>query len=290
MYEDYIYYITKGYFDRSSKKIVEYLTKFYCDKTAKELIVPSKKTYNLFKEKYHVDKDVHIVPTGVETTRFDVRKINKKDVIDLKKELGIKNDDFIILYVGRLAKEKNIDLLIESHSKITKKYKNAKLVIVGSGPDYEHYIELANKFKVKQKVIFTNAIPWEEIPIYYAIANIFVTASKTETQGLTIIEAMASSLPVVCIDDTSFNNVVIDNENGKVFNDKEEYQKCVMDLILNKEKLKKMKIKAKEMAETYSLSFYADRILEVYTKAIKSGNNNFWFKITNVVKRGLNGK
>ena len=54
--------------------------------------------------------------------------------------------------------------------------------------------------------------------------------------------------------------------------------------------LKKMKIKAKEMAETYSLSFYADRILEVYTKAIKSGNNNFWSKITNVVKRGLNGK
>ena len=70
MYEDYIYYITKGYFDKSSKKLLEYITKFYCDKTASELIVPTKKTYDFFKEKYKVKKDIHIVPTGLEIERF----------------------------------------------------------------------------------------------------------------------------------------------------------------------------------------------------------------------------
>ena len=66
LYEDYTHYITHGYFDKSSKKIVEYLTKFYCDKTANELIVPTNKIYKLFKEKYEFKKNIHIVPTGIE--------------------------------------------------------------------------------------------------------------------------------------------------------------------------------------------------------------------------------
>ena len=70
MYEDYVHYITKGYFDGPSKKIVKYLTKFYCDKTATELIVPSQKTYSLFKDKYKYDRNVHIVPTGIDVKRF----------------------------------------------------------------------------------------------------------------------------------------------------------------------------------------------------------------------------
>ena len=113
MYEDYVYYITKGYFDKSSKKIVEYLTKFYCDKTARELIVPSKKTYDLFKEKYKFDKEIHIVPTGMDTKRFSKDNFKKEEIANLKKELGIKKDEFIVLYVGRLAREKNIDLLLK---------------------------------------------------------------------------------------------------------------------------------------------------------------------------------
>jgi len=128
MYEDYVYYITKGYFDKSSKKIVEYLTKFYCDKTAKELIVPSKKTYDLFKEKYKFDKEVHIVPTGMDTKRFAKEKFKKEEILKLKKELGIKKEEFVILYVGRLAQEKNVDLLLKGQVEILKKHKNVKFV------------------------------------------------------------------------------------------------------------------------------------------------------------------
>ena len=70
MYEDYIHYITKGYFKKSSKKLVEYFTLFYCDKTITELVVPTKKTYELFKEKYKVDRNIYIVPTGIDVERF----------------------------------------------------------------------------------------------------------------------------------------------------------------------------------------------------------------------------
>ena len=89
MYEDYVHYITKGYFNGPSKKIVEYLTKFYCDKTIKELIVPTKKTYDLFKEKYKYDRNVHIVPTGIEIERFYKENLNKEKVNDIKNKLDL---------------------------------------------------------------------------------------------------------------------------------------------------------------------------------------------------------
>lgn len=103
MYEDYVHYVTKGYFNKSSKKIVEYLTKFYCDKTASELIVPTKKTYDLFKEKYKVDKNIHIIPTGIELERFYKENLDLEKLEKLRKKYKLKKEDFIAIFVGRIA-------------------------------------------------------------------------------------------------------------------------------------------------------------------------------------------
>lgn len=285
MYEDYVYYITKGYFDKSSKKIVEYLTKFYCDKTAKELIVPSKKTYNLFKEKYKFDKKIHIVPTGIDTKRFNKVNFKEKEILELKKELGIKKDDFVILYVGRLAREKNIELLLNGYKEILKKHKNTKFVIVGSGPDYEHYITIANELKIENNVIFTNAIPWEEIPLYYQLASVFVTASNTETQGLTLIEAMAGSIPVVCLKDESFSDILIDNVNGKYFTNKDEYIENIEYLIKNPDIRKKMCNQAEVTSEMHSLKYFANSVLDVYKEALGIKKKGFLDKLKDIFKK-----
>ena len=87
MYEDYVHYITHGYFNRSSKKIVEYLTLFYCDKTISELVVPTKKAYELFKQKYKVDRNVYIVPTGIDVEKFYLENNTSIDVSKKRKEL-----------------------------------------------------------------------------------------------------------------------------------------------------------------------------------------------------------
>src|SRR5574344_1286889 len=155
MYEEYIYYITKGYFDSASKKLLEYLTLFYCDKTVEELIVPTKKTYDLFKEKYKVKRDVNIIPTGIDVSRFYKEQINLKDVDKLKKDLDISDKDFVILFVGRIAKEKSIDFLINNMKEIVKKIPKSKLVIVGDGPDMNDLMELTSKNKLSNNVIFT---------------------------------------------------------------------------------------------------------------------------------------
>ena len=103
MYEDYIHYITKGYFKKSSKKLIEYFTKFYCETTATELIVPTTKTYKLFKEKYDFKKNINIIPTGIEVERFFKENTSDKELNNLRKHLKITKKDFIIIFVGRLA-------------------------------------------------------------------------------------------------------------------------------------------------------------------------------------------
>jgi len=292
MYEDYVHYITKGLFDKSSKKIVEYLTKFYCDKTATELIVPSRKTYDLFKGKYKVEKNVHIVPTGIDVKRFYKEKLNEVEMNKIREKWNIKKDDFVILFVGRLAKEKNIELLIESHASIYKNNNKAKLLIVGSGPDYEHYKKLIKKLNLVDKVILTNSVPWEFVPLYYGIASVFVTASKSETQGLTVIEAMAASLPTVCIEDESFKIAVVDGLNGNFFTNKKEYKKCIENLIDDKELLIRMSKQARITSESHSLKYYAEQILDVYKMATKGKvkKRSVYAKLKNVIKKGFIGK
>lgn len=267
MYEDYVHYITHGYFDKSSKKLVEYFTKFYCDKTTNELIVPSKKTYNLFKEKYKCDKNIYIVPTGMDVENFDVSKLKQSKIEELKNKYKL-NNSFVVLYVGRLAEEKNIEFIINNQHTLLKKYPNLKLLIVGNGPDMEKYQKLCKKNKILESTIFTGAIPRDEMPYYYALGNVFVTASTTETQGLTVIEAMAASLPVVAINDESFTNTVVDGLNGYLFTKKSEYIKKVGNLIENKDIYDKMKIQAKITSNEHSLKYYAEKILDVYKSAI----------------------
>lgn len=295
MYEDYTYYITKGYFDKPSKKIVEHLTKFYCDKTATELIVPTKKTYDLFKEKYKYDRNVHIIPTGIDIEKFYQEKVSIDKVNKLKEKLKLKENDFVILFVGRIAAEKSIDFLIKNQVNLVKKNKNCKLIIVGSGPDLEALEELSKKLKMNDNIIFTNKVPWNEVCLYYNLAHVFTTASHTETQGLTVIEAMAASLPVVALDDEAFNTTVINDLNGYLFKDKKDYCEIMNKLMKDREQCTKLGKQARTSSNAYSSKYYAERVLDVYYLALggrrrKREKKTFMNRFKNVFKKGLHGE
>lgn len=287
MYEDYTHYITHGYFDKSSKKIVEYLTKFYCDTTATELIVPTNKTYQLFKEKYKFEKNIHIIPTGIEVDRFFTENVKKSEVTDLKKHLNISKNDIVIIFVGRLAEEKNVEFLLNAHKKLVSKYKNAKLLIVGDGPDKEKFENISKKLKINNNVIFTGKVAWSEVPYYYHVSDIFTTASKSETQGLTVIEAMASNVVPVVIEDEAFNGTVVNNLNGIIFKTEEEYLTDIENLIKNKKLRKSLAIQARIQSEHLSSNQYASNVLVVYERAIKNKNKyqyGIFSKIASIFK------
>lgn len=285
MYEDYIHYITKGYFKKSSKKLVEYFTKFYCDKTATELIVPTNKTYKLFKDKYEVQKNIHIIPTGIEVERFYKENIKIKDVVLLKKTLGITKKDFVIIFIGRLAEEKNVEFLLHCHQKLVQKHNNMKLLIVGDGPDKEKYEQLAIELGIEKNVIYTGKVAWDDIPYYYHCSNVFATASKTETQGLTVIEAMAASIVPVCIEDEAFNSMVTENLNGLFFKTEEEYQQCILNLYQDEKEHNRLNRQARIQAEHYSSENYAARVLEVYQHAIKEKQTKRYGIFSTIIRK-----
>ncbi len=285
MYEDYVHYITKGHFNKSSKKIVEYLTKFYCDKTIGELIVPTKKAYDLFKEKYNVERNIHIIPTGIEVDRFYKENLNEKKVNELKKKYNIKRGDFTLIFVGRIAEEKNIPYIIDVAADIAKDKKNLKLIIIGDGPDREKYQKYTKEKNAQNNIIFTGKVSWEEINNYYGLGNAFISASTTETQGLTIIEAMASSLPALCIDDESFRGTVIDDFNGLLFKNKEECKKCILSIMENKKNLEKLSKGARNSADQHSSKYFAERVLDIYKLAIKNKKPSYKEKISKFIKK-----
>ena len=290
MYEDYVHYITKGHFDKSSKKLLEYLTKFYCDKTITELIVPTKKAYDLFKKKYNVERNIHIIPTGIEVERFYKEKIPLKKITKLKKEYHLNKKDFTAIFVGRIAEEKNIPFLLDMTEKLVKQTPNFKLLIVGDGPDKENYQNIVKEKHLEKNIIFTGKVKWDDIPVYYQLADIFISASKSETQGLTIIEAMAASLPALCIDDESFRNTVVDELNGFLFKDIDQCLKQISKIINNKKLLNSLSNGARNSAEMHSSKYFAEKVLDVYKLAISNRKPGYKEKITNFFRKVFSWK
>ena len=272
MYKDYTWYVSRNvkFFDMGCKKAVEYISKFYCDNTADAFIVPTVKTYHLFRDEYHYDKDIYIVPTGLDASRFYKENSDKLKVTRLRRYLGYKRKDFVMLFVGRLAQEKNVTFLFDIIEKT--KNKNVKLLIVGYGPDEDKYKKEVKERGIEDRIKFTGKVAWVDMPNYYHVSNAFITASTTETQGLTVIEALAASLPVICIDDDAFKSVVVDNFNGRIFKNKKECLQIVEELSTNKLELDSLTDKAEVSVRKYSLPSFAESVLEVYKIAIAKHN------------------
>ena len=270
-YEDYLYYVTKGYFNYISKNLLKTLTQFYADKTVNSLIVPAEKIKDLFINKYNYKKEIAVIPTGIAIERFYKENVDKKKKEEIYKSLKVDKDDFLILFVGRVAEEKNIKFLIEAHKKLVKEDNKYKLIIVGDGPDIKNLKELSKD--IKDNVIFAGKSLWEDVPCYYDIADIFVTASKSETQGLTVLEALASSTPVVCANDPSYIDAIVPGSNGFVFDTEEEYLENIKKLRKDNKLIEEFSINARNYSENFSSSKYAKRVLDVYEKAIKDYKN-----------------
>lgn len=270
-YEDYLYYVTKGYFNYISKNLLKTLTQFYADKTVNSLIVPAEKIKDLFINKYNYKKEIAVIPTGIAIERFYKENVDKKKKEEIYKSLKVDKDDFLILFVGRVAEEKNIKFLIEAHKKLVKEDNKYKLIIVGDGPDIKNLKELSKD--IKDNVVFAGKSLWEDVPCYYDIADIFVTASRSETQGLTVLEALASSTPVVCANDPSYIDAIVPGSNGFVFDTEEEYLENIKKLRKDNKLREEISINARNYSENFSSSKYAKRVLDVYEKAIKDYKN-----------------
>ena len=273
MYEDYVHYITHGYFNKSSKKLVEYLTLFYCDTTANELIVPTKKTWDLFKDKYRLDKNIYIIPTGIEIERFYKEKIKKDSVVEVRKQLGLNDNDFVLLFVGRLGKEKNVDFLIEAQKDLIAKIPNAKLVIIGDGPERDNLYKQITHLGLENHIFLLGKKSKNDIVSILAKSHAFILPSRGENFSVAIIEALSIGIPVVATD-CGGTKESINNSNGILVpvDDTSSMSESLLYMFNNILKYNASDIR-KNSKERYSSSVIGNQLLAIFDNVLYRKDN-----------------
>lgn len=275
MYEDYTHYINRFEIeevDVISKKFVTSFSRMISD-NVQAVIAPSEKTKETLL-KYGVSTPIYVIPTGLDFDKFDPSQIDQEQVSALRKELGFEEQDHIISYIGRIAQEKSIDIAIEGFRYVDDPH--TKLMIVGGGPQLEDLKDLVKKYHLEEQVIFTGPKPREDVPMYYAMSDAFVSASLTETQGMTYIEALASHLPVFARPDEVLEDLVIEDVTGYLFETPQEFaNKVDAFLKLPKQQLNALADQAREAVNKYDGNMFYTKVLSVYYQAIEDFEDSY---------------
>lgn len=274
MYEDYTYYATKGYFDRFSKWAIREFDKA-CMNRATEIISPSDKT-KIYLRSIGVEKYINVVPTGFDFSRFNKNEANILKAEEIQKQFNIPSDKRILLSLGRIAKEKSIDVIIKGYKDYLDKThdKTTLLLIVGDGPSLNELCELAKELKIQSnQILFIGKVDNSLVPYFYIMSDLFLNASISETQGLTFMEAMAAELPVLCRFDNNLVGVIDNKINGFFYQDVGDFEnklRYVLGLPTNE--LDKIKKNALSSIDKFSEQTFYINIMEVYRRAIRK----FW--------------
>ncbi|MBI4399593.1 glycosyltransferase [Candidatus Micrarchaeota archaeon] len=213
-------------------------------------------------EKYKV-KNIDILPSGIDLGRFNP----EVDGNDIRKRWNLE-DRIVALHVGRVALEKNLELLIDASLLVLEELPNTTFVIVGTGPALEHYKNLVIRHNVEKSFIFTGLVKDEELPSYYSASDVLVFPSKFETQGLVALEAMACGKPVAGADYLAIKELVKDGYNGYLF-DINSVDDCAEKVIKTIKKRKELSKNAVETAKEYGIEKSVDRLVEIYKRCVK---------------------
>lgn len=267
IYEDYTHYITHiKTLDKRAKAFVRVFTKICCN-TVEQVIVPTEKVRELLL-KYCVFRDISVVPTGVNLKKFNPELYAKEDVLKLRQQFGVKPEDKVLLYLGRISREKNISEIIDAMPEYMGSRAGVKFLIVGGGPETEHLRQMVADIRMQDRIIFTGPKPWDNIGFFYQLGDVFVSASQSETQGLTYIEAMAAGLPVVAKKDKCLEDILEPGWNGYDFTDRDGLIKGLDAIFFNKDGMPYGE-HAKLKVRKYSSEEFARNVEKVYEEVIQ---------------------
>jgi glycosyltransferase involved in cell wall biosynthesis len=208
---------------------------------------------------------IEVIPTGVDLSSY--QSLNRQW---LRKEFGIDEKKQILVHVGRLAKEKNLDFLFGSVANIMKKNKEILFFIAGEGDQKDRLRALAGRLGIQDQVIFHGKMTPEELVNAYAGGDLFIFCSKTETQGLVVLEAMAAGMPVVAVDAPGIRDIVAHGVSGFLTaEDTHEFSEKILILLQSAEKKDAFSKASLKIAEELSSSRMADRMLQEYSRLLQ---------------------
>ncbi len=211
-------------------------------------------------------KRIEVIPTGVDTARFSPAN----DGSEVRNKYGLDGEK-VLLHLGRIAWEKNLDLVLKGFRKLSAEDRDIRLMIVGEGPAKKHYQKMASELGIEEKTIFTGFVPDADLPQYYAACDAFTIASKFETQGLAALEAMASGKPVAGIDYRAVAELVTPGQDGFLFDDSPDSCADAMSAALSSgEDVRK---NARRKAEAFGMEKSAVKLVDLYKYAVEHKAN-----------------
>lgn len=259
LYEDYVTYVIPS--KRVGKLAVRKLSRMRLRK-AKTVIAPTSKVEHTLRG-YGLKNDIQIVPSGVSIKQHNYR-MTEEERAKKRLVLGIPEGNSVLLNLGRLGTEKNLGELVDFFAEALKQNEKLTFLIVGDGPAKKELEEQAAKLGIAEQVIFTGMVPPALVQEYYQLADVFVSASTSETQGLTYIEAAANGLPLLCRKDDVLCDVVRDGENGYQYTSQQEFLSFLDEMMQNEQWRKAAGKLSEEIAETFDKSHFGDTMETIY--------------------------
>lgn len=265
-YEDYVHYIANGMLIRPS--MVKYLVRGFLH-DVDGVICPSEIVRDLL-SKYKVKVEKRVIPTGIELAKFERPEIKEENLATLRSKLGINEDEKMLLSLSRISYEKNIQAVLVAFAQVLKEEDKVKLVVAGDGPYLDSLKEQAVQLQIQDQVIFTGMIAPSETALYYKAANFFISASTSETQGLTYLESLASGTPVIAHGNPYLDNLINDRMFGTLYYGEQDLAGGILEALIATPDMDEQKL-ADKLYEISAENF-GKRVHEFYLDAIISNN------------------
>lgn len=252
-----------------SKRLGDYLAKVLSRKRLKRvttLVAPTQKVENTL-QGYGMKAPISVVPSGISLEQHHQR-LTEAQRTQMRRDLGIGEEDMVLLNLGRLGGEKNLGELLELFAEARKQNDSLKFLIVGDGPAREDLQKQAKSLGIGEYVIFTGMVPPDQVQNYYQLGDIFVSASTSETQGLTYIEAAANGLPLLCRQDDCLADVLQEGENGYEYTSAEEFLNAI-DAVMHDPQWRSAAAKrSEEIAASFDKKNFGEAIENIYESVL----------------------
>ncbi|MBQ7876662.1 MAG: glycosyltransferase [Clostridia bacterium] len=264
LYEQYVTYVIPS--RRLGEKAVKLFSKKRL-KRAQRVVAPTHKVEDTLVN-YGLKSEISVIPSGISLEQHK-KRIAPEERQAKRRALGIPDDAKVLINLGRLGTEKNLGEIVQFYSKALQKNSKLMLLIVGDGPAREDLENQAKDLGIDDKVIFTGMVKPDEVQEYYQLGDVFVSASTSETQGLTYVEAAANGLPLLCRRDPCLDDVIREGENGYAYTNVDDFVKSIEAIVENPEWITHASKLSEEIANTFDKHTFGDAIEEMYISVIK---------------------
>ncbi len=227
-------------------------------KQCSHIIAPTETIRTMIASTFGVGERVTVIPTPVDLARFQTAGPGQ-----VRSQLKLEGEE-MLLYVGRIAEEKGLDMLLSAFAVVHAQRPQTHLVLVGSGPYETEAMELVHQLGLHDSTTFVGAVPHAEIAPYYAAADLFVFSSTTETQGLVLLEALAAGTPVVAVKAPGAVDVIESGGGRLTEADEDDLAQGIVQVLGQDGELERLALEGARVVERYSIAAATERMLAVY--------------------------